>query len=312
MRYFIIDGMNLAYRSHMSHFEAKTSTDLYSGMFYGFIRTIQSLKKKYRQYKFVVVWDNKPDHKYILLPTYKAGRTRLPDKIFCQVDQIKLFLSNILVDQYEQKGQEADDVIASIIESFKNEEGTEDILIYTNDKDMLQLVEDGKVIVFKPKVGIHLEKFFDEEAVKELFGVPPKKLALFRSFDGDASDSIVGVSRVRRKILASIICEYPDITSIYASLGVLKVSDKERSTLADFEGVATLNYSIAALNKGLTDINKTQGLNNLSAIENLIKMFEITTVKPDILCDLFSSSLNIRYNDSRSIVALESYSLFED
>jgi DNA polymerase-1 len=127
--------MNLAYRSHMSHFEAKTSTDLYSGMFYGFTRTIQSLKKKYRQYKFIVVWDHKPDHKYELLPTYKSGRTKLPDKIFNQVGDLKILLSNIAVDQYEKKGQEADDVIASIVESFKDSEGTEDIIIYTNDNE---------------------------------------------------------------------------------------------------------------------------------------------------------------------------------
>jgi DNA polymerase-1 len=311
VNYFIIDGMNLAYRSHIANYEAKTSEDVYSGMFFGFTRTIQSLKKKYRQYKFITVWDHKPVHKYELLPTYKSGRTKLPSKIFEQVDNIKRLLSNICVDQYDKLDQEADDVIATLVEEFKGKSDTDNIIVYTNDKDMLQLVEDGKVVVFKPKVGVNPEKFYDEEAVKEKFGVKPSNLAVFRSFDGDESDSIKGVSRVRRKIISNIVNEYKDIRTIFESMGSISLTENERSKLASFKDTAELNYKIIALDRSLKDINYTPGESNIEEVEKLIDLYEITTVKPDLLTDLFSSSLNIRYSDSRPAVEIESFSLFD-
>ena len=55
MNYFIIDGLNLAYRAHNANFELSTAAGAPSGMFYGFIRTLFSLKRKYRGYKFSVL-----------------------------------------------------------------------------------------------------------------------------------------------------------------------------------------------------------------------------------------------------------------
>lgn len=303
--------MNLAYRSHIANFEATTSTDMHSGMFFGFIRTLQSLKKKFRQYQFSAVWDHKPVHKYALMPEYKSGRTKLPGKIFNQVDDIKSFLSNMCVDQYEMVDQEADDVIATLVEELKSREDTTSIIIYTNDKDMLQLVDDPKVVVFKPKVGVHPEQFFDESAVKEKFGVLPKDLAVFRSFDGDESDSIKGIPRVRRKIISNLVNDYKEIKTIFESLGSLDLTDSERSRIASFQGTAELNHKIIALDRFLSGIESTPGCSNIEEVKRLLNYYEIKTVKPDLLLDLFSSSLNIRYSDSRPTVEIESYSLFD-
>jgi len=295
----------------MSHFEAKTSDGTPSGMFYGFVSTIQSLKKKYRQYKFIVVWDHTPKHKYDLMPSYKSGRTKLPDKIFNQIDKIKEILQGLCVDQYEKEGQEADDVIASIVEGFKSDEGTENILVYTNDKDMLQLVEDGKVVVFKPKVGIHPEKFYDEEAVKERFGVRPQDLAVFRSFDGDESDSIKGLFRVRRTVIVGLVRQYKDINTILDSLDSVKLTENERNKILSFKENAEINYKIIALDRHLTDIKVIKGAKNECSVRKLLDEYEIKKIKCDLIADLFSSSLNIRYSDPRPVVEIESYSLFD-
>jgi DNA polymerase I len=312
LKYFIIDGMNLAYRSHMILFESKTSEGAYSGMFFGFIRSIQSLKKRFRQYKFIVVWDHRPEHKYQILPSYKSGRTKLPSPVFKQIDSIKDMLANINVDQYDLVGQEADDVIATLSERFKNKEDTEDILIYTNDKDMLQLVEEGIITVFKPKVGIHPEKFYDEEAVKERFGVAPRDLAVYRSFEGDESDSIKGVPRVRRKIISSIVNQYKGINAIFESLGDIKLTDNERSRLVDFKDSAEINHQIIRLDRTLDGINEVRGGVDLDNARSFLNQFEIKVIKPETLVDLFSSSLNIRISESRPAVELESFSLFEE
>jgi 5'-3' exonuclease len=165
--------------------------------------------------------------------------------------------------------------------------------------------------VFKPKVGIHPEQFYDEEAVINKFNVSPQDLAVFRSFDGDASDSIKGISRVRRKIIADIVREHKDLDSIFGSLDSISLTDNERGKLASFRGNAEVNYKIIALERFLDSIETTKGSVDVEEVKRMIALYEITTVKPDLLTDLFSSSLNVRYSDSRPAVEIESYSLFE-
>jgi DNA polymerase-1 len=310
MHHFIIDALNLAYRAHNANFELKTASGLYSGMFYGFVRTIFSLKKKYRGYKFDVVWDRKPTHKIALHPEYKAGRTSLTDVIFSQVPDIQIFLKNAGIDQYHEEHQEADDVMASLVQTYSGESGN--IIVYSNDKDLLQLVKNGKVTVYKPKVAANPEKFYDEAAVAEQFGVPPEKLACYRSFDGDASDNIVGVNRVPRKIIAGLVNKYSTIEKIYEVLPEQKLTEFQRESMLECKSRIWINTQITTLNRYLRDIQCDQGETNKKNLVDLFDKYEIRSVKPDDIIEIFASSLNIKYTDPRETVKVESFSLFNN
>lgn len=309
MNYFLIDALNLAYRAHNANFELKTGAGMFSGMFYGFVRTIFALKKKYRGYKFEVVWDRTPEHKKALQSDYKDGRTSLSDAVFGQVADIQAFLENSGVDQFHMHGQEADDVIASLTEKYIPDPGT--IIIYSNDKDLLQLVKTGKVVVYKPKVAANPEKFYDEEAVREQFGVTPDKLACFRSFDGDNSDNITGINRVPRKILANLVNEYLTIDRIYETLSDQKLTEFQYSSMLEGKERVATNLKIIALNKKLDAIVCTQGKFDKDRLVELFKKYEIKSIKPENIVDIFSSSLNIKYSDPREVVKVESFSLFD-
>lgn len=310
MNYFIIDALNLAYRAHNANFELKTGAGVFSGMFYGFVRTIFSLKKRYRGYKFEVVWDRKPEHKKELQPDYKAGRSGLSDNVFEQTPDIDEFLRCSGVDQYYMESQEADDVIATLAEKYSQEEGST-VIIYSNDKDLLQLVKTGKVIVYKPKVAANPERFYDEEAVKEQFGVSPDKLACFRSFDGDASDNITGVPRVQRKIIASLVNEYSTIDKIYEMLPDQKLTTFQRTALMESRDRVATNYKLTALNRHLDSIVRIEGGYDKDGIVKLFAKYEIKSIKPENIIEIFQSSLNIRYSDPRAAIKVESFSLFE-
>lgn len=310
MNHFIVDGFNLAYRAHNVNFELKTASGEPSGMMFGFVRMMLSLKKKYRGYKFSVVWDNKPVHKFEIQPDYKAGRSSLPPLVMQQVDSIKEYLKNSGVDQYEEEGQEADDVIASLVEQIKaGDSGT--IIVYSNDKDMLQLVEDGKVIIFKPKVGNSPEKFYDEEAVRETFGVSPKKLATYRSFDGDSSDNVKGISRVPRKIIASLVNECEGLDEIYTRLDQIKLTDFQKKAFEEGRERVANNVKIVALNRELTKMECLKGQFSKEKLAEILGRYEIKSVKPEAVVDIFSSSLNVKYTEPRPSYRLESYSLFD-
>jgi DNA polymerase-1 len=304
---FIIDGNNLIYRAHNANFELKTASGKFSGMLYGFVRTLVSLRKKFRDFKFSVVWDNKAKAKFEIQPDYKAGRSFLPSIVWEQVEDIKSFLENTGVDQYEEIGQEADDVIASLSKELKKEGR---VYIYTNDKDLLQLVEDGKVIVYKPKVGLTPEKFYDEEAVKVQFGVPASKLGFYRSFDGDDSDNIKGVSRVPRKIVASLVNKYSDIDEVYSNLSTVKLTDFQQKSFEEAKERVKNNSKIIILNTNLNNINKRESSFDKEKINKILEQYEIRSLKADDIVELFSSTFTIKYSDPMESIQLESFNLF--
>jgi DNA polymerase I len=308
MRYFIIDALNLAYRSHNGFYESKTSKGMLTGMFFGFVRIIFSLKKKYRGYKFEVVWDRKPVHKIAKYPMYKEGRDKLGEEVLSQIPDIQKFLENIGVDQYYKEEQEADDVIASLVEKYERE--AEVIIVYSNDKDLLQLVKTGKVVVYKPKVASTPEKFYDEEAVISQFGVPPKKLSCFRSFDGDSSDKIKGVNRVKRKLLAHLVNEYVTIDNIYNNLPGQKLTDFQRKTLLESKERVFLNSELITLNRHIKDIRCIKGVYRKEIVKELLSKYEINSINPDNIIDIFSASVTLKYTDPKDTVRLESFSLF--
>ena len=309
MKYFIIDSLNLAHRAHNVNYELRTANEMPTGMFFGYLRMIQALKKKYRGYKFIVVWDNKAKHKFELQPDYKAGRTSLPASVMSQIPDIKSYLKNCGVDQYEKEGQEADDVIASLVEQFK-EEGAETIIVYSNDKDFLQLVETGKVIVYKPKTASSPEKFYDIDAVKEKFGVEPDKLSYFRSFDGDSSDHITGVPRVPRKIIASMVNKYGDPESIYRSIDEMNLTEFQKNSFVKGKERVFNNLKIITLEKNLDNISKEESKFDKEELIKLLNKYEVKSIKPELMIDLFASSLNIKYTDPKPSYKLETFSLF--
>lgn len=308
MKYFLIDALNLAYRSHNGYYESKTSKGMLTGMFFGFIRIIFSLKKKYRGYKFEVVWDRKPIHKIEKYPMYKEGRDKPGEEVLLQIPDIQEFLKNIGVDQYYKEEQEADDVIASLVESYKRD--AETIIVYSNDKDLLQLVKTGKIVVYKPKVASTPEKFYDDEAVVSQFGVPPEKLSCFRSFDGDSSDRIKGVNRVQRKVLARLVNEYVTIDNIYDNLSGQKLTDFQRRTILESKDRVLLNSELITLNRYLKDISCIKGTYRKEVVEELLSKYEIKSINPDNIIDIFSASTTLKYTDPRDTVKLESYTLF--
>lgn len=311
IEYLIIDGNNLLHRSYRANMELKTKTGLYSGMFYGTFRTLMSLKRKYRSFKLLWVWDGRAKEKYEIQPDYKADRSRIPSDIWSQTTDIKEGLKSINITQYYNPDQEADDIIATLTEQSIREDETNKVYIYTNDRDMLQLVQNGKVTVYRPKVANSPEKFYDEEAVEKEYGVRPEKLASFRSLDGDKSDNIKGVPRIPRKLLASALNKYGSIEEMYKNLDDIKLTDFQFRNLKESYQRILNNFRIIRLNRTINNMKITLGEPNKEKIESLLEKYNIKTIKSDDILDLFLSTLNKKFTDARPAYELESYSLFD-
>jgi DNA polymerase-1 len=309
MATYIIDALNLAYRSHHAQAELRTSNGDPSGMFFGFIRNILSQKKKFRNFRFVVVWDNRAALKFEIQPDYKKGRSRLPSSIYKQVDDLKLFLEFAGVDQYEKEGEEADDVIATLSETLKK-----DGLVYilTNDKDMLQLVENGKVIVIKPKIGLKEEVYYDEEAVKQKFGVPPKLVPIYLSLAGDSSDNITGVPYLPTKIISDLVVRFGSVENIYDSIDEYTLTVNRKAAILSSRDRIRNNYKLTLLRRDLGDLKYKASVPDRGRVEDLLGRYEIKSLKADDIVEALSTTAsNIRFLDPKPTKKLETYSLFD-
>lgn len=116
-----------------------------------------------------VVWDGPGSLKArrAIFPGYKVKDKPVDSNIFVNFDQIRDVLNFAPVFQIRVPNVEADDVIATLVESLNH-----DVFIHSTDKDFLQLDVPC--------------------SAKPIEGVPAELMRLYKTFVGDGSDKIPG------------------------------------------------------------------------------------------------------------------------
>jgi DNA polymerase-1 len=278
MNNFLIDGFNLAFRAHFAFKDLTTSKGVHSGGFYGFLTTLKSLKTKRLDCKFYVAWDNASQRKKVAFPEYKANRPEF--QIGPLIQDLKEALKNINVTQIECIGEEADDVMSTFVD--KSETLT---YIYSSDKDLLQMVKDGKAVLIRPKVGKTAERIYDEEAVKSEFGVTPEDFATYLSLKGDSVDNIPGTT-VPSKLIAALVSKYHTVEGILRDLGEEKLTDFQRRNIQSSEQQLLVNFELTKLRTDL-DCEYLKGSSNSFGLQLLLDKYEIKAISAVDYVDLF-------------------------
>lgn len=139
---------------------------------------------------------------------------------------------------------EADDVIGYCSKHvFKDK-----VTIMSTDKDFLQLV-DERIQVYSPTK----KKMYDEERIKEEFGISPKNFLLYRVLDGDKSDGIPGVHGVGLKTLLK---NFPWLSEDvkYTINDLLKSASKKRKQVKLCENICNSEEQML-MNRRLMDLD---------------------------------------------------------
>jgi DNA polymerase-1 len=111
----------------------------------------------------------------------------------------------------ELDGYEADDIIGCLAQKAAKQ--NLDVLLVTNDKDMMQLV-DGNVRVLRAGTGgAKNDVIVDAEKVKEILGVPPEKVVDVMALMGDTIDNIPGAKGIGEKGATGLIQKYGSVES---------------------------------------------------------------------------------------------------
>jgi len=227
-RLIIIDSSSLLYRAYHALPSLTNNKGQATGAVYGFLLTLFKAIKDVRANYIVACFDTpKPTFRHEQFGEYKAHRPKTPDDIISQIPITKEVVKSLGIPLFEKEGFEADDLIATIAETTKNDC---EVHIVTGDLDSLQLV-DSHVKVYTLGRGIKDSVVYDAQKVMERFGVSPPQMNDFKALTGDQSDNIPGVAGIGKTTAADLINRFGSIQNLYEELStdtaVLKPKVKE-------------------------------------------------------------------------------------
>src|SRR3982074_2640337 len=88
-----------------------------------------------------------------------------------------------------------------------------EVLIVSNDKDMMQLVGKSVRTIHPGSCGTTSDHIVDEKKVEEILGVPPEKVVDYMALLGDTIDNIPGAKGIGEKGAAELIKKYGSVES---------------------------------------------------------------------------------------------------
>jgi DNA polymerase-1 len=157
-----------------------------------------------------------------LFEKYKAQRQPMPDEMRVQLPFVRRLCEAMRLPMLEIKGYEADDVIGTM--AVKAGKHNLEVLIVSNDKDMMQLVGKSVRTLRTGSGGIKGDIIVDEKKVEEILGVPPEKVVDYMALLGDTIDNIPGAKGIGEKGAAELIRKYGSVESALDHAG--EVSNK--------------------------------------------------------------------------------------
>jgi len=243
VRLVVIDGANAVYRAFFAIPNLRAPDGSPTGAAYGFVTMLIKVLRDEKPTHVVVASDPRGgSFRRRIYPEYKAGRDAQPEDLTAQLPLVAEFCAAFSVPMLEVPDFEADDVIATLVETAP--EGAE-VCIVSTDKDLMQLVRPGVELLDGVK-----GRRIDSAAVEERFGVPPNQLLDMRALVGDPSDNIPGVKGIGEKGAAKLIREFGSLERILAEADQVKAK-RAREGLQQHAADARLSRELSILRADL-------------------------------------------------------------
>lgn len=211
------------------------------GGLYQFMTKLRLLIKENKINKVILFWDGENGglYRHNIDPAYKANRKykkwsqiilseydikkekEKEESILKQRKRIQTYAEELYLRQIEVKNIEADDLIAYYCKEYHKKEN---IILYTNDRDFVQLLKfDIQIIFDNMNVLVDRNNFF------LYFNYAFENSLTFKIICGDNSDNIKGIEGVKEKTLMK---HFPDLKDRYVSVKEIcqkaKIINEER------------------------------------------------------------------------------------
>lgn len=207
---YLVDGTSQLFRAFFAIRGLTNPEGLPTNAVFGFTSILRKLLADEKPEYIAVAFDLEgPTFRHERFADYKAHRPPLPPDLLPQFPYAKQVCEGFRIPVLEKEGYEADDLIATYVRLAR--EAGFSVVVVASDKDLLQLVGDG-VIVLNPSKELKL----DAAGVAEHFGAPPERVRDVLGLMGDAVDNIPGVPGVGEKTALALVGTYGDVEAIIA------------------------------------------------------------------------------------------------
>ena len=212
-RIAIIDGYSLIFRAFYAMQRPMiTSEGIYTQGIYGFLNMLNKIQEDFSPEYMAVAFDLKePTFRHKEYEGYKAGRKPTPPELLMEIPLLKDILRAMNIKILEVPGYEADDIIGTV-SRIAEEEGYEP-LIFTGDKDALQLTSDITKVVFT-KRGVTDFDLYDREKMQERYGLTPSQFIDLKGIMGDSSDNIPGIPGIGEKGGIELLTQFGSLEEV--------------------------------------------------------------------------------------------------
>ncbi|MEW5804982.1 MAG: DNA polymerase I, partial [bacterium] len=195
-----------------------TSKGTPTSAIYGFVTMLlRVIKEDQPNYLAVAVDAKGPTFRPEAFSEYKSNRPQMPDDLVVQIPSIKRFVSLMRIFTLEMPGYEADDIIGTIVEKMAD---SFDIFIITGDKDAFQLVGPHVWVIREQRQ--KERAFYDEEKVKERYGIGPDRIVDLLALIGDKIDNIPGVPGIGEKTGRDLLLEFGSMDNLIKKAAEIK------------------------------------------------------------------------------------------
>ncbi|MBR6472156.1 MAG: DNA polymerase I [Firmicutes bacterium] len=212
-RIVIIDGNSLINRAFYAMQRPMiTSEGIYTQGIYGFLNMLNKIEDDYSPEYMAVAFDLKdPTFRHKEYEGYKAGRKPMPPELAMEMPILKDILKALNIRILEVPGYEADDIIGTV-SRIAEEQGMEP-MIFTGDKDALQLTSDITKVVFTKK-GVTDFDLYDREKMLERYGLTPEQFIDLKGIMGDSSDCIPGIPGIGEKGGIELLTQFGSLENV--------------------------------------------------------------------------------------------------
>ncbi len=211
--FMLVDGSAIVHRAYHAMPPLTRADGTPTGAVQGFFSMLLKVMQELKPAHIAIAFDRPtPNFRKELFSQYQAQRPALESDLSPQFGIIQGILEKAKISIYAVDGLEADDIIGTIAEKAK--ETGHLVYILTGDRDMLQLVNHNTKVL-APIKGISQMSLYDEEKVKEKYGVAPEHFVEMKALMGDASDNYPGVAGIGPKTAVSLINDYATVEEVY-------------------------------------------------------------------------------------------------
>lgn len=266
-----VDGNYICWRSFYAHTMLSIKQgkkQVGTGLAYGFMQSLMLILRAYPAKTVAIAWDSKESRRRRIYAGYKGNRKKddvIRDEFGRQLTVIQDILKYSPFPEYTHSGEEADDVVASLVSQSDGRN-----LIVGSDHDLFQLInKNTQMLVLRAN---SFEEVWSRRIFKEKKGIDAQKFWQVMSLTGDSGDCVPGLRGIGEKTAIKLLNKYPGFVK-----RVLKSGSMPEELEAYFEkkyGSVDEVIKTIKLARKLTALNKKIKLMPVKKKPNLKRMVD--------------------------------------